>query len=309
MVLRQLEYLAALAREKHFGRAAQACHVTQPTLSAAIRLLEDDLGAPIVERGHRFVGLTGQGRLVLEHAHRILAEAENLRRGLEEIDKGLAGRLRIGAIPTALPIVSQLTGPFYAKFTGVTVAVMSLNSQEIERGIEDFELDVGLTYLDGEPIERVKAKPVCVEEYMFLTPAQGKFSDRAQIEWSEAAAVPLCLLTPDMQNRRIIDGIFRSVGAKPNPAVETNSIFNLVSHVAAGQWSAIVPRHLLRFFGIPQGTRAIDLVEPTTSRTIGLVMSDREPPSPLARNLFAMKWPADIAAQIEPPNRGPAQGR
>ena len=134
MVLRQLEYLAALAREKHFGRAALACHVTQPTLSAAIRMLEDDLGAPIVERGHRFVGLTPQGRLVLEHAHRILAEAENLRRGLDEIDKGLDGRLRIGAIPTALPIVSQLTGPFYAKFPGVSIAVLSLNSQEIERG-------------------------------------------------------------------------------------------------------------------------------------------------------------------------------
>ena len=76
MVLRQLEYLVALAREKHFGRAAEACHVTQPTLSAAIRQLEEDLGAPIIERGHRFIGLTPQGRLALEHAHRILAEAE-----------------------------------------------------------------------------------------------------------------------------------------------------------------------------------------------------------------------------------------
>ena len=121
MVLRQLEYLVALAREKHFGRAAEACHVSQPTLSAAIRLLEEDLGAPIVERGHRFVGLTPQGRIAVEHAHRILAEAENLRHGLEEIDKGLSGRLRIGAIPTALPIVSHLTGPFYARFPGVTV--------------------------------------------------------------------------------------------------------------------------------------------------------------------------------------------
>ena len=305
MVLRQLEYLAALAREKHFGRAAQACHVTQPTLSAAIKLLEDDLGAPIVERGHRFVGLTAQGKLVLEHAHRMLAEANNLRRGLDEIDKGLSGRLRIGAIPTALPIVSHLTGPFTAKFPGVSFAVLSLTSQEIERRIEDFELDVGLTYLDAEPIERVKAKPICVEEYVFLTPSHSAFSDRSEIAWSDAARTPLCLLTPDMQNRRIIDGIFRSVGAKPNPAVETNSIFNLVSHVAAGQWSAIVPRQLLRFFGLPHGTRAIDLVEPTTSRMIGLVMSDREPPSPLARNLFGMQWPADIAGQIEPPGRRP----
>ena len=98
---------------------------------------------------------------------------------------------------------------------------------------------------------------------MFLTPHDGEFAGRTQIAWSEAAAAPLCLLTPDMQNRRIIDGIFRSVGAKPVPAVETNSIFNLVSHVAAGQWSAIVPRQLLRFFGVPAGTRAIELVEPT----------------------------------------------
>ncbi len=303
MVLRQLEYLVALAREKHFGRAAEACHVSQPTLSAAIRLLEEDLGAPIVERGHRFVGLTPQGQIAVEHAHRILAETANLRHGLEEIDKGLTGRLRIGAIPTALPIVSHLTGPFYARFPGVTVAVLSLNSQEIERGIEDFELDAGLTYLDAEPIERVKVKPICLEEYMFLTPASGDLAGRAKVTWSEAATAPLCLLTPDMQNRRIIDGVFRSVGAKPVPAMETNSIFNLVSHVSAGLWSAIVPRQLLRFFGVPKGTRAIELVEPSARRTIGLVMSDREPPSPLARNLFAMQWPANIAALIEPPDR------
>jgi DNA-binding transcriptional LysR family regulator len=303
MVLRQLEYLAALAREKHFGRAADACHVSQPTLSAAIRLLEDDLGAPIVERGHRYVGLTPQGQVALDHAHRILAEVENLRRGLAEIDKGLSGRLRIGVIPTALPLVSKLTGPFYARFPGVTVAVISMNSQEIDRGIEGFELDVGLTYLDAEPMAHVKAKPVCVEDYLFLTQANGAFADRSQVTWREAASTPLCLLTPDMQNRRIIDGVFRSVGVTPIAAVETNSIFNLVSHVSAGQWSAIVPRQLLRFFGVPEGARAIELVEPVAQRTIGLVMSDREPPSPLARNLFAMELPDDIAALIRPPNR------
>src|SRR5947209_3005612 len=115
MVLRQLEYLVALAREKHFGRAAESCHVSQPTLSAAIRLLEEDLGAPMVERGHRFVGLTPQGRLAVEHAQRILAEAESLRQSLEELDNGLTGRLRLGAIPTALPIVSQITGRFVTR--------------------------------------------------------------------------------------------------------------------------------------------------------------------------------------------------
>jgi DNA-binding transcriptional LysR family regulator len=301
MVLRQLEYLVALAREKHFGRAAEACHVTQPTLSAAIRQLEEDLGAPIIERGHRFVGLTGQGQLALEHAHRILAEAEDLRRRIEELDKGLSGRLRLGVVPTALPVVSHLTGPFHARYPEVTVTVLSRTSQEIQRGIEDYELDVGVTYLDNEPLEHVRAKPIYFEEYVFLTPACGGFAGRTSISWEEAADAPLCLLTPDMQNRRIIDGIFRSVGAKPKPSVETNSIFNLVTHATSGQWSSIVPRQLLQFFGMPVGALALELVEPTARRSIGYIVADRDPPSPLARNLLSTPLPDDIVALIAPP--------
>jgi DNA-binding transcriptional LysR family regulator len=301
MVLRQLEYLVALAREKHFGRAALACHVSQPTLSAAIRQLEEDLGAPIVERGHKFHGLTSQGRLVLEHAHRMLAEADVLRRSLHEMDKGLSGRLRLGAVPTALPIVSHLTGPFHARFPHVSVTVLSQTSQEIQRGIDEFELDVGLTYLDNEPLEHVLTKPIYLEEYVFLTPAAGPYAQRDKIGWKEAALAPLCLLTPDMQNRRIIDGIFRSVGAQPEPSVETNSIFNLCSHANSGLWSSIVPRQLLQFFGIPRETRAVELIEPSASRTIGLIMSNRDPASPLARNLFAMERPNDIGSLILPP--------
>ena len=251
MVLRQFEYLVALAREKHFGRAADACHVTQPTLSAAIRQLEEDLGAPIVERGHRFLGLTRQGELVLQHAHRILAEAEVMRRDIEALDKGLSGRLRLGAIPTALPIVSQLTAPFIARYPHVTVTVLSLNSTGIQRGIEEFELDVGLTYLDNEPLERVKAKPIYQEEYVFLTPASGPFAKRRTISWKEAAAEPLCLLTPDMQNRRIIDGIFRSVGETPAPAVETNSIFNLFSHAGFGRCRRSCPGNCCNSLALP----------------------------------------------------------
>ena len=301
MVLRQLEYLVALAREKHFGRAALACNVSQPTLSAAIRQLEEDLGAPIVECGHKFHGLTAQGRAALEHAHRMLAEADMLRRSLRDMDKGLSGRLRLGAIPTALPIVSHLTGPFHARFPNVLLTILSLTSQEIQRGIDDFELDAGLTYLDNEPLENVLTKPIYHEEYVFLTPAAGPYAHRRKISWKEAAQAPLCLLTPDMQNRRIIDGIFRSVDAQPKPSVETNSIFNLCSHANSGLWSSIAPRQLLQFFGIPRQTRALELVEPSARRTIGLIMSNRHPPSPVARNLFAMERNPDIGSLILPP--------
>ena len=269
--MRQLEYLVALAREKHFGRAAEACHVTQPTLSAAIRQLEEDLGAPIVERGHRYrrpdaAGPAGAGARP-SHPRRGRGSAP---RASRNSTRALTGRLRLGAMPTALPIVSHLTAPFYARYPNVAVTVLSQTSQEIQRGIEEFELDAGITYLDNEPLERVQAKPIYVEEYVFLTPASGPLCAANAISWKEAAQAPLCLLTPDMQNRRIIDGIFRSVGATPKPSVETNSIFNLVSHASSGQWSAIVPRQLLQFFGIPNETRALELVEPSARRTIGL---------------------------------------
>lgn len=301
MVLKQLVYLVALARERHFGRAALASHVSQPTLSAAIRGLEAELGAPIVERGHHFTGFTPEGHVVLEHAKRVLAECDAMHQGLAELGKGLTGRLRIGAVPTALPVMSHLTAPFHARYPKVTLTVMSLTSNEIVRGIENFELEAGLTYLDNEPLPSVRAKPIYQETYVFLTSLDGPYADRHSIDWSQAAEAPLCLLTPDMQNRRIIDGIFRSVGASPTPEVETNSIFNLCSHAASGRWSSIVPRPLLYFFGLPRNTKAVLLTKPEASRSIGLIIADRDPVSPLAKSLFSMSTALDLEKVLTPP--------
>ncbi len=301
MVLKQLFYLVALAREKHFGRAAAACNVSQPTLSAAIGNLEAELGAPIVERGHRFQGFTAEGQLVLDHAKRMLAEADALNQGLAELRGGLSGKLRIGAVPTALPVMSHLMTPFYARYPNVSVTVLSLTSNEIVRGIENFELEAGVTYLDNEPLPSVRAIPIYAETYAFLTSLDGPYADRESITWAEAAEAPLCLLTPDMQNRRIIDGVFRSVGAAPKAEVETNSIFNLCSHAASGRWSSIVPKPLLYFFGIPRNTRALILTEPDASRSIGLIIANRDPASPLAKALFSMIRPLEPELVLKPP--------
>jgi DNA-binding transcriptional LysR family regulator len=298
MVLRQLLYIAALARERHFGRAAKSCNVSQPTLSAALRQLEKELGAPIVERGHHFTGFTPEGQCVLDYAKRILAECEEMKQDLSQLSHGLIGRLRLGAIPTVLPVVSLITAPFHARYPLVTIAVMSHTSIEIQLGIDNFELEVGLTYLDNEPLERVRTMPLYREEYILLTPVEGPFPNREAVSWAEAAEVPLCLLTPDMQNRRIIDGIFRSINRQPSPGLETNSIFNLCSHVSAGHWSSIMPKTLLQVFGLPEATRPLRLTEPEATRTIGIIMPDRDPPSPLARSMFALAGSLDLEAEI-----------
>lgn len=288
VIIRQFVYLDALARERHFRRAADACSISQPTLSAAIAQLETELGVMIVKRDRRFIGLTPEGELVLSHARRILADAQSMKDSLSELRSGLRGTLRLGAIPTALPLVAHITAPFSRRYPAVKLTVLSLTSQEIQSRIDNFELDVGLTYLDNEPLSAVVPKPVYHESYVALFREDDPAARAREIAWAEIATRDLCLLTPDMQNRRIIDGIFRSVGAAPSPSIETNSIFNLCTHAAIPGIVSIVSRQLLDFFGLPSGVRAARLVEPTATRTIGLIMADRDPAPPLARALYAM---------------------
>jgi len=304
VVIRQLRYLTALAREKHFGRAAAACHVSQPTLSAAIRQLEQDLGVPIVERGQRFKGLTPEGKRVLEWAHRILADCEALQQDLSQARQGLTGRLRLGAIPVALPAVSLVTAPFCAAHPGVSITILSQTSTEIQRCLDAFEIDIGMTYLDNEPLINVRTEPLYRERYVLLTAATGPLSKRKTLRWAEAASVPLCLLTPDMQNRRILDGIFRSVNRAPAPAIETNSVLTLCSHVRDGHWSSVVPHTFLHVFGVPAGMRAIPLVEPEPTHMVGLAIADREPAPPIAQALMLAARKQKLQAIVDRPAGG-----
>src|SRR6201997_43207 len=105
----KLEFLLALAREKHFGRAAESCGVTQPTLSAGVKQLEDTLGVLLVNRGSRFLGFTHEGERVLDWARRIVGDTRAMRQEINGLKEKLSGEIRIGALPTALGMVASLT--------------------------------------------------------------------------------------------------------------------------------------------------------------------------------------------------------
>lgn len=277
MNLQNLTYLAAVVREEHFGRAAAACGVSQPTLSAGIRRLEEEVGFPVVRRERRYEGLTPEGERVHEWALRILADVDGLTGEVGALHGGLRGRVRIGAIPTSLPSVPLLTRPLVDAHAEVTVSIHSLTSRQIERGLHDFELDLGVTYLDNEPLAGVRSLPLYAERYLLLTPDDGPFGARRSVSWADAAGASLCLLTEDMQNRRIVNAIFAEAGAQPTPTIETNSISTLYAHVRDGRWSSVVAHAWLDFFPVPAGMVALPLVAPRTTRTIGLVWLDRDP--------------------------------
>lgn len=307
MLLRNLQYLFALAKERHFARAAAACKVTQPTLSAGIKQLEVELGLLIVERGQRFEGLTPEGQRVLAWATRILADCESLQQEASELRAGLVGRLRIGVIPVALPMAALLTAPFMARHPQVKVTVLTHTSAEIQRGLDGFSLDAGITYLDNEPLAHVDTIPLYRERYYLFTQSTNSLARKAMVSWSEAADLPLILLTPDMQNRRIVNGYFEAVGTKVKPQIETNSVLVLWGHLAGGPCSSVLPQTFLHLFGIPAGLAAVPMDEPAEGHMIGLVVPDREPRTPSARELARLAAELDIGQRLD--EKAPASSR
>lgn len=284
VLMRQLEYLIALAREEHFGRAAQACHASQPALSTGLAKLERDLGVTLVHHGHRFAGFTAEGRRVLGWAHRILAERDGLHDDLARMRGGLDATLRLGAIPTAMPTVSSLTGRFCAEHPHARVRVEELSSTQIVARLGDFTLDAGLTYLDAEPPAGTRAIELYRERYLLLTPEHLVPPDD-EVGWAEAVDRPLCALVRLMRNRRILEAAALAAGARLAPVIEADSVAALYTHAARG-WSCIVAHTWLDTFGIPPGMRALDL-PPVPTPPVGILTAADDPPSLVTAALLA----------------------
>ena len=276
----KLEFLLALARERHFGRAAEACGVTQPTLSAGVKQIEEQMGVLLVRRGSRFQGFTPEGERVLDWARRIVGDTRNMREEIKSLRHGLSGRLRIAAIPTALAMVAALTTPYRERHPNVQFTILSRTSVEILELLENLEIDAGITYVENEPLGRVSMIPLYHEHYRLLTSADAPLGNRDKVTWAEVAQVPLCLLTPDMQNRRIIDRLLKSAGGESRPTLESDSMILLYSHVRTGRWASVMPEKIAQTLGLTDTIRAIPIVEPEAVQTIGLVVPKREPMTP-----------------------------
>src|SRR5262249_57200297 len=105
--------------------------------------------------------------------------------------------------------------------------------------------------------------------------ASGVLGDRQSVTWSEVGQVPLCLLTPDMQNRRIIDGLLRSAGQEASPTLESNSMIVLFAHVRTGKWASIMPAKLAETLGLTDNVRSIRIVDPAVPQASGLPVPRR----------------------------------
>jgi DNA-binding transcriptional LysR family regulator len=282
----RLEMFVVLAQERHFGRAAERLGITQPTLSSALKGLEEMLGVQLVQRGSRFQRLTAEGERVYARALPLLADTRALKEEMRAVRQGLTGDLRIGAVPTALAGAADLTAPFATRHPGIRIAILSRTSAEILDQIDNLRLDAGLTYLDDEAKHRREWVPLYAESYALLVAAGDAQAGKARLGWTELGEVPLCLLTPDMQNRRIVDGLLAEAGVAAVPRVESNSYVALIGHVLTGRWAAVVPAKLAAILAAGGALAAVP-IEGGRAETIGLVTAQRDPHTPAVAALLA----------------------
>lgn len=280
-MLDKLEMLIAVAKEGHFGRAATSLGITQPSLSAGIKQLEDQLGVQLIFRRSRFGGLTPEGQTALVWARRIVGDARQLRDEMRFKRHGLSGRLRIAAIPTALTWASRLVTGFSAKHPNVRFTILSRTSAEILSMLDNLDIDAGISYLDNEPMGRVSTEPLYEENYMLVCAASSAFAGRASVGWDELGSERLCLLTPDMQNRRIINRNFGAAGITPEAWVESNSTVVLLATIEAGNCISVLPEDSARFLAAGKAVSIVPLSPSGSAHKVGLVAPYREPHTPV----------------------------
>ena len=290
MDIKQLRFLDALAKEKHFSRAAEACFVSQPTLSLRLKQLEDELGVPLIYRGNRFEGITPEGKRVLLWARRLLHNYDSLYQDVALIKGKLHGTLRLGVIPSALPYASELTIPFLKKHKNVSIQIESYCATIIHQKLEKFSLDLGIIYLTKEMPENTEKHKLYQEFYVALLPENDLFIDKQTLTWKEAATLPLCLLSKNMNNRKIIEDAFTKVGCTVEPQMESNSLLTLYNHVKTGNWAAIASSLHVELTGIPKEVRALELTDPIIKNPVGLVWHHTSPLSPLVQEFLNITY-------------------
>lgn len=278
--LRDLQFLTALARHKHFARAAADCGVSQPAFSMRIRNLEERLKTKIVKRGNRFQGLTTEGETILRHARKILDDVRVLEQEFRSATGEITGPLTLGVVPTAAAFAAQLTIRLHHVAPGIKVRIDTATSLAIQQGVEDGKFDAGVTYTDGASRDLMIVEPLYDERYVLLAPEGMAPRKAGEISWKDTADLSLCLLEPGMQNRRILDRAFEDAGVQPRVIAETNGLTAAVVMAVEGLAATVVPEVMIASLGPFDGTVVLPIVDPVLEKSVCLVSPQRSPGLP-----------------------------
>jgi DNA-binding transcriptional LysR family regulator len=241
MELRQLEMLVAVAEAGNVTRAAQTLRVAQPSVSAQIRALEDELGQPLFDRLPRGMRLTEAGHVVLAHARRILRHVEEIGSDLDELLGMRRGRLALGTMPTLTAyLIPTVIKRFRSAYPAVELSVVEARSSSLMDDVAAHRLDLAVvTAPEGHP--QVELTHLFDEELVAILPADDPLADRDEVRLHELAERPFLMLEPGFGLRVIVWDACRTAGFAPRVTLETESIQTIKSLVEIGMGVSLVP--------------------------------------------------------------------
>lgn len=287
MDIKQLRFLVALDEARHFGQAAERCHVTQPTLSMRLRNMEEELGVELVQRGQRFEGFTIAGERVLAWARHLLAAEAGLYAEAAACRGQMIGTLRLGVVPLAGFDPMHLIGSFSTEYPQLRFQLFALSSEEILERLGRNQLDLGLSYVERLNREHFTVLELAETRMGLLHDRRHFAFSQEALDWKALAELPLGLLNTEMHFRQSIDHGFRSCGLSPQPWLETDAVHQLLQAVGRGLCCSIIP--------LQHGLSELDpdlvltpIANAQTLAPLGLIMRRSVPRSALAEACFAI---------------------
>lgn len=242
MLLRHIRYFLAVAELGNFTRAAEALHVSQPTLSQQIKQLEETLGTPLFDRSGRTVRLTDAGMAWMRYARLALQDLEAGTRAIHDVATLERGNLRLAMTPT---FTAYLVGPviddFYRRYPGVSVSIHEMTQDRIEALLAEDRLDVGIAFSQAQSVDIV-AEELFTESLNMMVGAQHPLvQQREPLSAQGFEQQPLVLLSEDFATRQFIDDYCRRQGIRPRVAMEANAIGAIIEIVRRGQLATLLP--------------------------------------------------------------------
>jgi len=242
MLLRHLRYLLAVADHGGFTRAAEALHVSQPTLSQQIRQLEESLGVDLFDRTSRSVKPTDAGQAYIECARRVLVELEAGKRALHDVKDLSRGSLRLAMTPTFMAyLVGPLVRDYVARYPGIHLEIFELSMDDIEAGLADDSLDIAIAFT---PVRNpdIECIPAFVETLGVMVGREHPLYDSASVLTpDDIAQLDFALLAPDFFTRLSIDEYFRQNGITPKVQIEVNSVSTLLEVIRHAPIATMLP--------------------------------------------------------------------
>ncbi|KAF6684051.1 LysR family transcriptional regulator [Pantoea sp. EKM20T] len=289
MDIKQLIYLCNLERERHFGRAAEASFVTQPTLSMRLKNLERELGLPLINRSNNFAGFTPEGDRVLAWAREIVSVYQGLKLEVESLKHGVNGTLRVGVVPQCSMALPLLLKAVQARYPQLDYRIAVLSADQLLEALNSHTVDVGIGFFEMATLRELHFQTEMLAdrgvEAIFHPDHFPELVGETALTLDEVAQQPLCLAEPTRYFRRYLDMAFREAALVPRVIVESASVMQLMQCAQVGLGLLVSPvGHLLAasLQGLQQ--RAITL--PPMARQAALVIAEPSRATPLAQHFF-----------------------